>query len=140
MFIVVVVVPQPSFLHQPRRRQLLFLYVVFLSIMSSVLPPNLAAWRKKAFELKNELTFSPDEFRLYWPFIENVWFPIKQRRVQLGGHTRWQLWCRCGRDLQKNRDNQGGSGQRRRKVNEQLDADEEADFGESAAFLDTTES
>ena len=58
-------------------------------------PPNIGLIRQRLFDIDDTLEFSPEDFAIYWPFVDNIWgkcrtgAPTKEK----GLVTEW-YWCR----------------------------------------------
>ncbi|EEH03385.1 riboflavin-specific deaminase [Histoplasma capsulatum G186AR] len=60
-------------------------------------PPNLGWIRQVLFELKDSVEMSVEEFRTYWPFIDNVWVKQRSNSTKDGLTTTDYYMCRLRR-------------------------------------------
>ncbi|KAK2766902.1 hypothetical protein FQN54_006217 [Arachnomyces sp. PD_36] len=58
------------------------------------LPPDLPAMRARFFSLDTPLTLSQDQFKEYWPFVDNIYVKNKERPVTLDNTRSAYYYCR----------------------------------------------
>ena len=44
-------------------------------------PPHLESVRRRLFEVKEKVELTVDEWKLYWPYVDNVWCKTQSRRL-----------------------------------------------------------
>ena len=64
-------------------------------------PPNLGSLRRRLFEVKETIELRMDEFRRYWPYVDNVWVRQRSTASQNGAVTTEYYMCRLRRPTSK---------------------------------------
>jgi 2,5-diamino-6-(ribosylamino)-4(3H)-pyrimidinone 5'-phosphate reductase len=62
--------------------------------------PNLGLLRQRLFEIEDTIELSPADFRVYWPYMDNVW--VKSRVITEPGLTTEYFSCRLRSKKQQN--------------------------------------
>ncbi len=47
-------------------------------------PPHLQSLRRRLFEVKEKVELTVDDWKLYWPYVDNVWCRTQTRRPETG--------------------------------------------------------
>lgn len=61
-----------------------------------IVPPNILAIRDQVFCIKEDITWSAEEFNQYWGYINNLWILNSTRPIKDGKQT-LNYWCRLWR-------------------------------------------
>ncbi len=76
------------------------------------IPPNIRAIRDRVFYIREEITWTAEQFHEYWGYMDNFWVLNSTRPIKNGKQT-LNYWCRLWRE---SAEKSQGSKQRAKKI------------------------